>query len=323
MPGTDPLTAAAVVAGELPELPHLVELPSRGIGADMIGRALAVCIDMPAEATPSGWRLTRRPGREARRARDLLQWDLDAAEQAYAGAPWLKVQVTGPWTLAAQLETPRGRRALADFGAVRDLASSLTEGLAAHLDDVARRLPDTPLAVQIDEPLLPAVLAGSPATATVFDRVAAVDEESVMGTVARVVDSLAAYPTIAHCCHPDVPVDLLRRAGFGAVSMDMTSFAATADTSRLDVMGEAVEAGTVLLAGLVPTGRPATPIDFHAVADPLLGLWHRLGLAPSNLARVVVTPTCGLAGATDAWVREALDLARNAARLVAERSEGN
>lgn len=35
MPGTDPLAAVAVVAGEFPELPHLVELPSRGAVRDL------------------------------------------------------------------------------------------------------------------------------------------------------------------------------------------------------------------------------------------------------------------------------------------------
>ena len=29
-----------MVAGELPALPHIVELPDRGVGADMVGRAV-------------------------------------------------------------------------------------------------------------------------------------------------------------------------------------------------------------------------------------------------------------------------------------------
>ena len=41
MPGTDPHEAAAVVAGEVPDLPHLVELPGRGPGADLVGRTRA------------------------------------------------------------------------------------------------------------------------------------------------------------------------------------------------------------------------------------------------------------------------------------------
>ena len=48
MPGTDPAESARVVAGELPGLPHLVELPDRGPGADLIGRSAGLLIDMPA-----------------------------------------------------------------------------------------------------------------------------------------------------------------------------------------------------------------------------------------------------------------------------------
>ena len=38
-PGSSAREAAEVVVGELHTLTHLVELPDRGVGADMIGRA--------------------------------------------------------------------------------------------------------------------------------------------------------------------------------------------------------------------------------------------------------------------------------------------
>ena len=105
-----------MVAGELPSLPHLVELPDRGVGADMVGRAVGMLVDIYGEVVPSGWRISRRPGRDTSRAKDFLSWDLDAAQQQYAGAEWVKVQVCGPWTLAAMLEVPSGHRALTDPG---------------------------------------------------------------------------------------------------------------------------------------------------------------------------------------------------------------
>src|ERR1700712_3767395 len=46
MPGTDPAGAAAVVFGELPDFPHLPELPARGVGADMLGRTAALLVDL-------------------------------------------------------------------------------------------------------------------------------------------------------------------------------------------------------------------------------------------------------------------------------------
>ncbi|HYZ67105.1 MAG TPA: methionine synthase, partial [Mycobacterium sp.] len=43
-PGSSPREAAEIVVGELRSLPHLVELPARGVGADMIGRAAALLV---------------------------------------------------------------------------------------------------------------------------------------------------------------------------------------------------------------------------------------------------------------------------------------
>ncbi len=345
MPGTDPAEAAAMIAGELPDLPHLVELPARGAGADFVGRTAAILLDLPVEVTPTGWRLTRRPGRDLRRAKDFLAWDLDAAQQQLAGAAWVKIQVAGPWSMAANVETPRGHRALLDQGALADLAASLGEGLVAHVADLSRRLPGTGIAVQVDEPSLPAVLAGRLTTVSGLGTVPPVDETAALDTLAVVTRGLGDAPTVAHCSHPDIPVGLLRRAGFGALSLDLASI--DDSPARLDPIGEAVEAGTVLLAGLVaahdpavragssdvptepeerPRGaedaRPGGRYDFHAVAAPLFELWGKLGLPAGQLAQVVVTPVRGLAGSTPSWARRALTLARDAARLVHERSAG-
>ncbi len=337
VPGTDPGEAARLVAGEV-DLPHLAELPDRGPGADMLGRALAICVDLPAEVTPFGWRLARRPGGDIRRARDFLRWDLDAAEQHYAGAEWIKIQAAGPWTLAAQVETPQGNRAVTDAGAVRDLAASLAEGLTAHVADLAKRLPGTGIVVQIDEPSLPAVLAGNLPTASGFGTVRAIAAADAEQLLAGLVDAQDGRPTVVHCCHPDAPLRLLRRAGFDALSLDLSA-GMTESSATLDQIGEAVEAGTVLFAGLVPSreprrdadgpgpgrsaGAPAPgPFDFRRAAQPLLDLWHRLGLPDKSLTQVVVTPTCGLAGATSEWTRRALTIARDAATLLADRARG-
>src|SRR5262249_44765050 len=126
-PGTDPGEAAATIAGELGDLAHLVELPGRGTGSDMIGRMSALLIDVPLDTTTRGYRLAARPGAVSRRARDLLRTDLDALEQAWEGTGsagsgrTVKVQAAGPLTLAAQLELGSGHRVLTDSGAVREL----------------------------------------------------------------------------------------------------------------------------------------------------------------------------------------------------------
>ena len=154
-----------MVVGELHQLPHLVELPGRGIGADLIGRAGALLVDISIDTVPRGYRIA--PGRRAvtRRAISLLDEDLDALEEAWEKAGLrgservVKVQAPGPVTLAAHLELPGGHRALTDSGAVRDLTASLAEGVAQHRARLALRL-GSPVVVQFDEPSLPAALAG-------------------------------------------------------------------------------------------------------------------------------------------------------------------
>ena len=52
---------------------------------------------------------------------------LEELTQGFDGT--LKVQVAGPWTLAATVERQRGDKVLADVGARRDLAQALAEGV--------------------------------------------------------------------------------------------------------------------------------------------------------------------------------------------------
>src|SRR5580693_2861180 len=168
MPGTDPAEAMRVVAGELPDFPYLPELPDRGPGADLTGRTAGLLIDMPAEVTLRGWRLTDHPGRDLARARSMLSHDLDELEEVLDGfrGP-LKIQLCGPWTLAATLELPHTMNmALSDPGAVADLTASLAEGAAAHVAELAKRVPGAQLVVQFDEPALPAVARGEVPTAS-------------------------------------------------------------------------------------------------------------------------------------------------------------
>ncbi len=201
-PGTSPRQAAEIVVGELHTLPHLVELPARGVGADMIGRAGALLVDIGIDTVPRGYRIA--PGRSAvvRRAVSLLDEDLDALEEAWenaglrGGTRTVKVQSPGPITLAAQLELPGGHRAITDAGAVRDLAASLAEGMAQHRAEVARRL-DTTVVVQFDEPLLPAALEGRLTGVTSFTPVHPVDEPVAIGLIDDCVAAVGAEVVVA------------------------------------------------------------------------------------------------------------------------------
>src|SRR2546423_11304956 len=77
LPGTDTDESTRFVFGELPDFPHLPELPARGPGADLIGRGATFLVDLHVDLQPSGWRLVDRPGVDERRARDFLARDLD------------------------------------------------------------------------------------------------------------------------------------------------------------------------------------------------------------------------------------------------------
>ena len=317
LPGTDAREAVATVVGELPQLPHLPELPGRGPGADLVGRTAALLVDLHVDMQPSGWRLVDRPGMDERRARAYLGEDLDeleAATQSWVGP--LKVQACGPWTAAAALHLPRGEPVLSDPGALRDLVASLTEGLLLHLADVRRRVPGAELVLQLDEPSLPAVLAGgvrSSSGARAFAPVKETTAEDLLRSLVATLD----LPVLVHCCAARPPVDLLRRAGAAGVSVDLTLLGPEVD----DELGEVVDAGLLLLAGLVPA-VPTASAPLSAVAptvEPVRRLWQRLGLTQAQLAeQVVVTPTCGLAGASPAHARAAMVRAREAASALTE-----
>ena len=319
LPGTDPLEACRVVLDLLPDLPFLPELPHRGPHADLVGRATAVLADLPVDLQPTGWRLVARPSRDSRRARDLLARDLDALEQvADRGAPaTLKVQCAGPWTLAASLELPRGDRVLADPAAVDDLAGSLAEGLRGHLADLRRRLPGTRLVLQLDEPSLPTVLAGRVPTASGFGALRAPSASRAEQVLRRVLETASLdgpTPPVVHCCAPQPPVGLLVRAGAAAVSLDATRLTPRDD----DALGEALESGVGLLLGLVPSHDDALT-DLSGTLAPATQLRRRLGLSPETFAaQVVVTPTCGLAGASPEGARRALRACAELARRLGE-----
>lgn len=323
LPGTDPLEAARTVVGELPDLPHLPELPARGVGADVLGRGAGLLVDIAVELVPSGYRVTAHPGRDHRRARDLLRRDLDAMEEAVGAAgvspPVVKVQVTGPWTLAAGIELRTGHAVLIDHGAVREFAASLAEGIRVHADEVARRLGTTVL-VQLDEPGLPGVLAGSVPTPSGYGTVAAVPEADAVELLRGVVDALP-WAVVAHCCAPKPPIALLRRAGVTGVAVD-AALLAGAPRATVDALGEAWDTGATVLLGLVPSVDPAVPPVLADLARPALELVDRLGFARSLLGTSCVpTPSCGLAGADAGWPRRALGLARDLGRAFVEPPE--
>jgi len=292
-------------------IPSLPELPSRGPGGDLIGRTAGLLVDLAVDLQPAGWRFVDRPGHDAARTSAFWTEDLDelaAAFDRYAGP--LKVAVAGPLTLAAGLWLHRGERALVDQGACRDLAESLAEGLRALLTSLSRLVPDADLIVQLDEPSLPAILNGGLPTASGFGRIRPVDAQEALPLLQTVLTAAGERATVLHCCAAHPPLPLLRRTGAGALSVD-TSLLTPRGWEGLAV---AAEDGVTLYAGCVAT-TPEARVDPVAVADRVGQAWERIGMPPAHLDRIVVTPTCGLAGLTPA---AAIDRQRACLQVAAE-----
>jgi len=322
MPGTDPAEAVAVVLGELPDLPYLPELPGRGPGADLTGRTAAMLVDFPVETAAGRWKASARPSRDQRRAQDLLLSDLDAVQEAGGDRTGpFKVQVCGPWTLAATIELSRSQNpVLADPGAVADLIASLAEGVAAHVAQVRGRIPGADVLLQLDEPGLPAVLAGSVPTASGLNRVGAIDTTVTRDGLHSVLGA-ATSAGIVHCCARDCPFQIIKDAGARAVGFDLSLL--RPGGPEQDELAEAVEAGLGVLAGVldISSERPdsSRPDQPKGIVAGVTELWHRMGIPAAGLERqVVLTPACGLAGASPAGARAALARCREAARLLPE-----
>jgi hypothetical protein len=329
LPGTDATQAIEYTFEELVDrgIPYLPELPSRGPGADLIGRSAALLVDLAVDLQPSGWRLVPRAGRDLERARSWWRQDLDLlAEIADGYTGPLKTQVAGPWTLAASLRLPRLERAVVDRGACLDLVESLAEGTAHHVAEIRRLVPGAQVVLQVDEPSAPAVLEGTLPTASGFGRIRSVEEHTVLDGLRKVIRAAkqaGAVDTLVHCCAAAPPIALLADCGAGGISLDTTLLG----PEGWEKVAVAVERGLRLWAGSVPTGSPGSSVspsrtapDPSAVAQAVAGPWTEVGLPVEALSEVIITPTCGLAAATPTQACTILRSAARASRILVERA---
>lgn len=315
LPGEDYAEAVRLVLGELWDLPHVPELPARGVTAAITGRGLALVAGLAADLQPAGWRLTDASGVDHRRARSLLAQDLDVVEelaQDYAGT--FKTQVAGPWTLAATVEKPRGDKVLSDHGARRELAQSLAEGITVHLADLRRRLRGVDRwIVQVDEPALAAVVNAQVPTASGFGRHRRVDPPEASAHLEWVVAAItdAGAEAWVHSCAPQTPWSLVAGTGVSGLSADLDQLSA----GDLDALAQALEAGRTAALGIVPATDPSGDPSDARLTERVQRLLDMLGLDPEAVReQLVVTPTCGLAGASPTWAAKALRLSATVAR---------
>ena len=314
LPGTDVTGGVRLALEATPDLPWLPELPARGPWAAMPGRGTALLEGLGAEWTAGEWRLAAVSGVDQRRARATLRDDLDRLEEnAHGLTGALKVAVPGPWTMAAGLLRPLGGRVLGDRGARADVAGSLAEGVRGLVAEVARRVSGVEVVLQVDEPSLPAVMAGAIPTEGGYFRHRAVDRAEVAERLAEFAG--LAPRTLVHSCAPGAPVGLLTHepggAGFGGVSLDATLLR----PADADALAAAVEAGHEVFLGVI--GATEEP-SIDLMVRRALGLLRPLELGDVLAVRLWLTPTCGLAGASVGAVSPLLAALGRAAGLIDE-----
>lgn len=311
LPGEDFRGALAAMSEALPQILPWPELPARGVGSDMVGRTLGLVGALTFDVQPSGWRLTTGSSAEHRRAQATWRTDLDDAEELLQGFDGVvKVTVAGPWTLAGSVERPRGDRLLADHGARREVGEALVHGVAGLREELARRLPDATVLLQVDEPLLIAVAGGTLPTASGFSRHRAVD-----GPVLAAALGPLAEGSVLHCCAPGDWLPAARAAGFPTVAVDTRLFTSAAGLDRL---GEWLADGRDLIAGVVDTSAGVGQTSDALVTEALRVL-RPLNLDPGLLEQHVVLGTgCGMAGWQLRDVRPQLSALRAAAPLLVE-----
>ncbi|HAP88962.1 MAG TPA: hypothetical protein DEP82_15135 [Arthrobacter bacterium] len=325
-PGEDPVEAARIIRGELgsPHLPFLAELPDRGVGSDALGRTAALLVEMAVDVQPYGWRLVDRPGKDFRRAASALSTDInvlaDVAGAEDTPAAEIKLQLVGPLSIAAGLHLHNGERALIDYGARRDIAASLAAGVGGYLSRISSAVPGARLVVQLDEPEIAAVLAGSIPTSSGYRTLRAVGGQEVTESWQVVIDALraaGAAEIVVSVPEIEAPIDRIIAAGADGVAVPLKALT----TRQWEQLAAAVEAGKRIWAGTLDAGRGTLP-KVADVVESVWRPWHQLGLPASSLGSIRVTPSAGLAGHTPSTATAVLGRLTQVADGLNQRAHG-
>jgi hypothetical protein len=303
MPHADPLACvdAAVVA--CPELPFWPTRPLAVPAEEMIrqwssglpGVAAGGAAD-PADAgaRPVWVGRDRAPGAPGLPA--PAAGTLEPFVRALGARPggWLKLQATGPVTLALALDAG-GREALAVPSARGPLAVGYAARIRWLVTRVREALPAWSVLLVLDEPSL-----GHPLVAA---------RPQLALELWRALGATGADVTGLHCCATP-PWGLVLDLDPQLVSFDATrdGDAATDDPA----FRRLVEGGAAVAWGLVPAaGALDGSCRPHVLADRLLDLveWTAGDYLPEVLARSLVTPTCGLASLGEPEAARRLTLA--------------
>lgn len=309
-PGTEVAETAKIIRDLCVELPHIAEFPKRGPGGDMIGRTMSlissVSDDFSCETNPTGWRLARSRGRDMRRAESFFGQDLDTYEEIFVDYDGdFKIQLVGPWSLAAEVENALGTKLVGDFGVVRDLTQALAQATKLHVADVQRRLPNARLLVQFDEPHLRDVLNGAVKTQSGWATYRSIDPQVVQSSLAQVRDVVEGK-TLVHCCAADVPFAEITGAGFSGYSFDV---ALVGDKAN-DWIGERIDAGGFVILGLDPRSVSEGVATVESLQNRI-GFSHEVWTS-----HIVLSPPCDLIEMSLSDARAKIELLNKVSRAI-------
>ncbi|WP_313813569.1 hypothetical protein [Glutamicibacter sp.] len=315
-PGTDPVEIHRVIRGELgePNLAVFPQLPDRGVGADPLGRSAAMIAEMGFDLQPHGWRIAVPDGIDARRARSLLRSDenllADIAGAEKTAPTRLKSTVLGPYSLVAGVYLNNGERVLSDFGARRDVIEAYAHGVAAQLQRLAHITPIEHFTVQLDEPLLPAVLDGQIPTASGYRTLRSVPRNEVRAGYQQFIRVLgAALGDQSLRLAVNLPaadtglserIQLLHQAGMAGWVIDPMNLGHREWES---IAGLVEDDCQIFLQVLEPGGKAPGVVDG---VKTILRPWRQLGLSLEKLGQLTLMPRGSFARSSAAQVVDCL-----------------
>jgi hypothetical protein len=159
-------------------------------------------------------------------------------------------------------------------------------------------VPGARLVVQIDEPDIAAVLAGTIPTSSGYRTLRAVPGQEVTEAWRLVIDAAraaGAVETVIAVDEIEAPFDRILSSGADGIAVPLKAL-----TSRQwEQLAGAVEAGKSLWAGVVAAGNPSAALPrVQEAVENVWRPWRQLGLPASSLGSIRVTPSEGLAGHT-------------------------
>ena len=165
--------------------------------------------------------------------------------------------------------------------------------MEGYLKRVAAAAPGARIVVQIDEPEIASVLAGTIPTASGYRTLRSVPGREATESWQLVIDALraaGAVETVVAVPEVEAPFERIVAAGADGIAVPLRALT----TRQWEQLAGAVEAGKRLWAGALDVADPAAALPkVGDVVETVWRPWRQLGLPASALGALRVTPVGG------------------------------